>query len=333
LNMYKWLENVKSSKVKKPMPVLSFPGTQLINVGVDRLVRDGVLQARCMKAIADRYDTLASVSLMDLSVEAQAFGSPVRFSPDEVPTVSARILETEEDIQALHVPQVGAGRTGEYVKTISEAKKLITDRPVFAGHIGPFSLSGRLLDMNEIMVMSMTEPELVEEVLEKATQFLLSYVKAFKQAGADGVVIAEPAAGLLSPALNARMSMPYIRRIVESVQDESFIVVYHNCGNTLPLIQDILKIGARMLHFGNAIDIEKMLPQVPSNIVVMGNVDPSSQFRNGTPESITARVNELLEHCSKYPNYVISSGCDVPPLSPLSNIDAFFKAVKDFYSR
>lgn len=333
MNMVQWLDNVKSSKVKKPLPILSFPGTQLIGVGVDELVRDGALQARCMKAVADRYDTLASVSLMDLSVEAQAFGSPVRFSDEEVPTVSARILETEEDIAALKVPQVGAGRTGEYVRTISEAKKLITDRPVLAGHIGPFSLAGRLLDMNEIMVMSITEPELVEEVLEKCTQFLLSYTRAFKAAGADGVVIAEPAAGLLSPTLNARLSVPYIKRIVESVQDEHCIVVYHNCGNTLPLIGDILKIGAKMLHFGNAIDLEKMLPQVPEDIVVMGNVDPSSQFRNGTPESITARVNELLEKLSKYPNYVISSGCDIPPLSPLPNIDAFFKTVTDFYSR
>ncbi len=333
MDMYKWLEDVISSEVKKPMPILSFPGTQLIGVGVDELVRDGALQARCMKAIADRYATLASVSLMDLSVEAEAFGSPVRFSEDEVPTVSARILETEADIQSLKVPEVGAGRTGEYVKTIREAKKLIKDRPVLAGHIGPFSLSGRLLDMNEIMVMSMTEPEVVEDVLEKATQFLLQYVQAFKAAGADGVVIAEPAAGLLSPALNARLSVPYLKRIVEAVQDESFIVVYHNCGNTLPLIQDILKIGAKALHFGNAIDLEKMLPQVPPDVVVMGNVDPSSQFRNGTPESVTERVDGLLEKLSKYPNYVISSGCDIPPLSPLTNIDAFFAAVKDFYSK
>ena len=77
--------------------------------------------------------------------------------------------------------------------------RLITDRPVLAGIIGPYSLAGRLLDMTEIMILCYEEPEMVESVLEKATEFLIEYAKAFKEAGANGVCMAEPAAGLLSP--------------------------------------------------------------------------------------------------------------------------------------
>ena len=77
--------------------------------------------------------------------------------------------------------------------------KLIDDRPVLAGAIGPFSLAGRLMDVNEVMILCYEEPELVHAVLEKVTQFIISYVAAFKEAGADGVVLAEPLAGLLSP--------------------------------------------------------------------------------------------------------------------------------------
>ncbi|MBS7172993.1 uroporphyrinogen decarboxylase family protein [Blautia caecimuris] len=35
----------------------------------------------------------------------------------------------------------------------------------------------------------------------------------------------------------------------------------------------------------------------------------------------------------KYPNFVISSGCDIPPAAPLENIQAFFDAVKEYYTR
>ena len=38
----------------------------------------------------------------------------------------------------------------------------------------------------------------------------------------------------------------------------------------------------------------------------------------------------LLERCSKYPNFVISSGCDIPPATSLANLDAFCKAVQEF---
>ena len=40
-----------------------------------------------------------------------------------------------------------------------------------------------------------------------------------------------------------------------------------------------------------------------------------------------------MNACCKYPNFVISSGCDIPPASKWENIDAFFKAVDEFYGR
>ena len=39
----------------KAMPVLSFPGGRLIGVSVEELVKDGHLQAMCMKSIAEKY--------------------------------------------------------------------------------------------------------------------------------------------------------------------------------------------------------------------------------------------------------------------------------------
>jgi uroporphyrinogen decarboxylase len=331
-NMYKWLENIRSSQVKKPLPILSFPAITLQGKTVIELISDSDLQANSMKLIADRCDTAASVSMMDLSVEAEAFGAAIRFSDSEVPTVTGKLIETDEQAQALKVPEVGTGRTGTYIKAIGQAAQLITDRPVLAGVIGPFSLSGRLVDMTEIMIKCFTEPETVHTVLSKAAEFITNYILAFKAAGANGVVMAEPAAGLLSPKFNDEFSTKYVRQIIEAVQDENFIVVYHNCGSTIPLIKSILTNGAKIYHFGNSIKMEEMLKLVPEDRVVMGNVEPAGQFRNGTPESVYAATTELLNQCSIHSNWVLSSGCDIPPLSPWANIDAFFQATKDFYA-
>ena len=329
MNMKHWLQSAPS--LRKAMPILSYPGVQLIGESVNALVHDGALQVKCMRAVAERWDTLAAVSLMDLSVEAEAFGSPVKFSNDEVPTVTAPIIGEGDDPETLAVPEVGAGRTGEYIAAIAGAAKCI-DRPVFAGSIGPFSLAGRLLDISEIMVLCYEEPELVHGVLEKAAAFLIEYNRALRDAGADGLVMAEPAAGLLSPALIAEFSTPYVRKIIQAIENESFAVIYHNCGNTIPLIGSILETGASAFHFGNAIDLAEMLKLVPPEYTVFGNVDPAGEFRNGTPESVRAATLRVLEKCAAYKNFVISSGCDIPPSAPVENIDAFFGAVKEFYA-
>ena len=84
------------------------------------------------------------------------------------------------------------------------------------------------------------------------------------------------------------------------------------------------------MNFGNAVDMEKMLEKAPSNTVCMGNIDPVAQFADGTPESMTNAVNDLLDKCAKYPNFVISSGCDIPHHAKWDNIDAFFKAVREW---
>lgn len=334
MDMKQWLENLKTAPVKKAMPILSFPSIQLLDIGVKELISSSDMQSKGMKLIADRTDAAASVSMMDLSLEAEAFGSAIRVADDEVPTVIGHIVENQEQADALQVPEVGAGRTSIYIEAIGKACKLITDRPVFAGVIGPFSLAGRLLDVSEAMIYCYDDPDMVHTVLTKVTDFLISYIRAYKEIGANGVVIAEPLAGLLSPALNDEFSVPYVKRIVDELQDDSFIIIYHNCGGgTIRMIDGILSIGAGAYHFGNAIDMTEMMKHIPADTVVMGNIDPSTQFRNGTPESIREATLSLLEACHSYPNFIISSGCDIPPLSSWENIDAFFAAVDEFYKK
>lgn len=333
-DMKAWLEELKAAPAKKAMPVLSFPAIQLMGVSVKELISDSDLQAKGMALVAQRVDSAASVSLMDLSVEAECFGAQIRVSDEEVPTVVGQVVSTEEEAQALAIPEVGACRTGLYLDAIKKAAGLITDRPVFAGVIGPFSLAARLLDVTEVMIDCYEEPDMVHIVLDKVTQFLCAYCQAYKEAGANGVVLAEPVAGLLSPALAEEFSGPYVKRIVDAVQDDSFLVIYHNCGgSTIQQIDSILATGSAAYHFGNAIDMAEMMTHIPAGTVAMGNVDPAGEFRNGTPESIRAVTLAVMDACCKYPNFIISSGCDIPPLSRWENIDAFFAAVREYYSR
>ena len=334
MNMKEWLNELREAETKKAMPILSFPAVQLMGISVKELISNSDRQAEGMVWIAERVDAAASVSLMDLSVEAECFGSQIVVSEDEVPTVKGSIVSDLEDVEKLQIPPVGAGRTDIYIDAVRKAVEKIHDRPVFAGMIGPYSLAGRLLDVTEIMFYCYDEPEMVALLLDKVTEFLISYGKAYKETGANGIMLAEPLAGLLSPALAEEFSAPYVKRIVDALQDDNFLVIYHNCGNcTIQMIDSILDTGAAAYHFGNAIDMAEMMKHIPADTIAMGNIDPAGQFRNGTTESIRTETLELMEKCCSYPNFVISSGCDIPPMSKWENIDAFFQAVSDFYGK
>ena len=331
-NMKQWLSDMIASDRKIALPILSFPSVSLLGITVRELISDSDHQAQGMKLVAERVNAAAAVSLMDLSVEAECFGATIRVSDEEVPTVVGRLVNDEDEANDLEVPAVGAARSGLYVDSIRKAVEIITDRPVLAGIIGPFSLAARLLDVTEIMMDCHDEPDMVHIVLEKCTAFLIEYAKAYKDAGANGIMMAEPVAGLLSPALEEEFSSPYVKQIVDAIQDDSFIVVYHNCGdNVLRMTDSILSTGADAYHFGNSIDMADMMAKMPPDTVVMGNVDPAGVLRQGTPEMVKMATLEVMSKCCSYPNFIISSGCDIPPATPWKNIDAFFATVDEYY--
>ncbi len=72
MNMKQWLSHLAADK--KPLPILSFPSVQLLDVSVYQLTHSAELQAQGMKRIAERTNAAAAVSMMDLWVEAEAFG-------------------------------------------------------------------------------------------------------------------------------------------------------------------------------------------------------------------------------------------------------------------
>ena len=76
--------------------------------------------------------------------------------------------------------------------------------------------------------------------------------------------------------------------------------------------------------------MEEVIRDIPPTSLAMGNIDPVSVFKDGTPALMRHAVFGLLDKMKDYPNFVLSSGCDTPPHTPLANVDAFFEALDDY---
>ena len=326
--MKQWVADTIQSKSVKAIPVMTHPGIEMNGHTVREAVSDGRIHCEAVTTMTQRYPSAAACTIMDLTTEAEAFGAEVAFSDIAVPAVSNRLLSNADDIYHLQVPSLRAGRIPQYLKANLLAARAINDRPLFAGCIGPFSLAGRLYDMSEIMVLIYEQPEAAHALLQKCTEFIGKYCLALKLTGANGVMMAEPAAGLLPNDDCNQFSSQYVRQIVGKVQDDSFIVILHNCGNTGHCTRAMVTSGAAAYHFGNKCRMEEVIRDVPPAALAMGNIDPVGIFKDGTPDLMRQTVKELLGRMKDYPNFVLSSGCDTPPHTPVENIDAFFEALR-----
>jgi len=215
---------------------------------------------------------------------------------------------------------------------LETARRLVkeVDLPVLGGMIGPFSLAGRIFGVSEILLASAAEPELVDTLLEKVTPFLTAYATAYRDAGVAGIIMAEPSAGLLSPRSLARFSAAYVQRIVEAVQTADCAVILHNCGAKLVHLPKVLESGAEIYHFGAPMDLPAALKTVEGRVILGGNLDPAGVFYGGTPDTVREAARELLQAARPYPNFFLSSGCDLPPHVPQANLAAFYGEAQKF---
>ena len=328
--MKQWVADIIHQKEVTAMPVMTHPGIELNGNTVREAVSNGKVHAEAVIKLTQAYQSVAACTIMDLTTEAESFGAEIAFGDEAVPAVVGHMLTDVKSINDLQVPSLSSGRIPQYLKANLLAARAIQDRPVFAGCIGPFSLAGRLYDMSEIMVLIYEHPDAAHTLLAKCTQFIEKYCEALKQTGVNGVLMAEPAAGLMSNDDCKTFSSAYVKYIVNKVQDDNFIVVLHNCGNQGHCTEAMVETGAAAYHFGNKCQMEEVIKEVPPTALAMGNLDPVSLFKDGTPEQMRKATLDLLEKTRQYPNFVLSSGCDTPPHTPIENVNEFFKALDDW---
>lgn len=331
--MNAFIKQILESEKRIAIPIMTHPGIEALGRKVKEAVTNGEVHYQAIRKVTETYNTSACTVIMDLTVEAEAFGCAISMPEDEVPSVTGRLVCDEESVHRLQVPPLSTGRMPEYLKANRLVVENLTGKVVLSGCIGPFSLAGRLYDMSEIMVGIYIEPEVIQALLDKCTSYIIAYCQELKAIGATGVILAEPAAGLLSDDDCMAYSSVYVKRIVDAVQDDTFCVVLHNCGNKGHCTPAMVQTGAAALHFGNAVDMVETLRQCPADRVVMGNIDPVGVLKQATPEQVYQATAALLAATASYRNFVISSGCDMPPRVPEANIQAFYQAIADFNTR
>jgi uroporphyrinogen decarboxylase len=313
-----------------PMPIGAFGGSAITGAAIREVVTDSTSQSEAILALHERFQTDVMMTAMDLSVEAEMFGAEIRMQDDEIPTVIDRLVKSVEDIEELPVPSVGGSRSAVYLGTVEKLARAAFDIPVFGGMIGPFSLASRLMGVSQALEATMTNPAMLQLLLKKATQFLTDYLIAFRKTGAWGVIIAEPAAGLLSPRGMREFSSVFLKSIIEQTQTEKFSIIYHNCAARINHLPTILETGAEICHFGEPMDMALALSRVDNEVILAGNLDPAKVFFSGTVSEVRDRTIALLNETAEYKNFIISSGCDIPPHTPMENLDAFFQTVRNF---
>lgn len=307
------------------VPLMGFPGSRLTNTTVKQNLENDKAHFQSLAALYNMYHPDAMITMMDLSVEAEAIGISVIKPEDESYTVNEHPIQTFEQLQKLIVPNPQKDGRMPYWINVVKKMKIEFECPSMAYLIGPYTLAGLLTGATNVVKNVMKKPDFLQALLEYSSRVISAYGKALIEAGADAIIMLEPTATVLSPRQFNTFSGRYVSKIID---DWEVPTILHICGDTKNIIPEMVKTGCVGISVDSMINMTETINVIPDNILLIGNIDPVKILAYASPEELTVEVNQLLKAMSGRENFVLSSGCDLPPETNLENIALFIKLAR-----
>ena len=305
------------------MPLMGVNGVKLTGTTLKKNLTDAATQLETIRALKKKFKPDGIFMLMDLTIEAEAIGLSISFEENESPSVAGHDLHSVDDMKKIKDAWTGNG--GRMDLGVEVIKGMASDGDCLTGAyvIGPFTLAGEMMGVNELTMNTILDPAMVMEFLDFAVTVITDYAKRLFEAGADMVCVLEPTAMMISPDQFDVFSLKPFQQILKNVDRKPLIL--HICGNTTHLIEKMGTSGAAALSLDWQIDMVDSIKKIPENVLLIGNLDPVQVFLQGTPDSVKASTKELMDKMKDYKNFILSSGCDLPLDTPAENLTAFME--------
>ncbi len=216
------------------------------------------------------------------------------------------LLADCEDVSELDSIAFPESKYLDFTETIEELKK-VGDSYRLSGFWSAFFHDlCYLFGTEEMLMLMLSDPEIIEEALERIGGFYLeANEKFFSQTRGlvDGLFIGNDFGmqeGLLfSPELFKRFFLPWIKAFAEQAHNYDLDFILHSCGGVADIIPDLIDAGVDCLHpfqiNAKGMDIKTIAEKFANKITFMGGVDTQDLLVNGSTEDVNRVVNKLLE--------------------------------------
>ena len=265
-----------------------------------------------------------------LTVLAEAMGCEVNMgTKNRQPSVTAHPYP--KDLEGMEMPEnlLDKGRIQAVLGSIKIIREKVgPDVPIIGGMEGPVTLASDLASVKSFMKWSLKKPEMLEQVLDFATEATISYANSMVLAGADIIAIADPVASpdLMSPDSFKNMLQSRLQRFSSNVNS---VTVLHICGNVNPILDYMANCGFEGLSVEEKIGSVKKAKEILGDRVrLVGNISSPFVLLPGPIDKIKEEAKKAISEGVD----VLAPGCGIAPMTPVSHIKAMVEARNEYYA-
>ncbi len=282
-----------------------------------------------------RADAL-TIGLDVYNIEAEALGCTVTYySGDDVsiPAIPADgHLHYPGVDEFLKMPVPNPLKSGRMPVNIEVTKRIVKELedeiPVRGAVSGPFSLAVMLFGVEEIFILAMNDPDELRKVLQKCSDVIQEYGKAFIDSG-SGIIVFDSQATpeLISPSMYGKLIMPFHKQLIDCFKNlgcEHVPLIIG--GNTTSIIDDYIGTGANNILCDARSDHSVFLEKCSTvNRAYRRNI-PSDGFQDLNTERLYETAAQYIKEAQSYRGFILGTGV-VPYGTPTENLLAVRRAV------
>jgi uroporphyrinogen decarboxylase len=319
-------------------------GARVAGVPIDKYCRDGALMAEAQLRACDILDQDVVVAQSDNYYISEGFGMEVTHHPDSTPTFKSPAFSELEEIEALGIPDpYRDGRMPVILEAVERmVEKVKGEKIIRVPGSGPFTLAAHLMGTEKFLMKLAfidagkdDEEKYMRCLIDICTEALVKFQKACVDVGADIVQVGDSLASIdmISPAMYRKWAFEYEKRSFDSInpygREKGCMSILHICGDTTAILEDMADTGAEIVEIDSKVNMKTAKERIGERTSLMGNLDPSAVLLQGTPELVRKESLKVIDEAGAGGGFILGSGCEVSPITPVENIKAMVKAARE----
>lgn len=272
-----------------------------------------------------------AVAPFDLCIEAEAMGCEINVyahSEDLLyPTIKKKLIHNEAEMEINIPPDLTTrGRVPLMEETIRLMKKDIGAEAVVGSYVlGPFTLAGQVMELNDLLKLSFKKPDKIGKLLDQLSDVIIQVAGRYEKAGVDFITVREMGAtsDVLSPRVFKSLILPYLQRIFAKLTVPSVI---HICGKTNDIVPYMAESGAKAISVDQKNDVSETRRKLGPKALVFGNYDPYNVLVAGSPELVRSTIKKCMDDGVS----AVWPGCDIWPTVPAENFKTMMDEVRKY---
>lgn len=302
-------------------PILSGITRKLVNATYEKWSIDADTCADAFIKAAEQFEQDCIVTLIDLSIECDAWGQKLIFGENEAahPDYSDCVIKEISDYSK--IKKVDYRTSKRMMMHIDVCKKLVEKKggelPIVAFVFGPLGVLSMLRNQQDMYMDIYDDPDAVRGAAREINETLKEYCAALIDTGVNAIMFDTlfSSGSIMSKSMWLDMEGDLVSELADVVHSKNCLVMVHNCGQRIYFDAQIKTMKPAAISFlyppDDCADFAECKEKYGNRVTLIGCVTPAMAVI-GTDEEWDTACREQIDIFKKGGGFMLATGCEYP---------------------